>query len=434
VWVVYFSLAALPMYGLGQSLIPAGELGRRRYTFWLLTVYVASGLGLLLTTCFLGLRRYLRQRRVHMPAAMTAAWLTMGGVLIALLLAAGALLPRPEAEYPLIDLRALTSQERGASRFATRGDTAGKGEGRPGAGDKKGEQGAADGKGGKGQGEGKEKGDGGSGKEKGDGGQGKEKGDGAKGSGGDKKADNRDAPDPKSADQPKPQTRDAQRKAAERKSGEKTDTKSESQSDSGNSSAPNPPTPSGFASFFHTLAAVLKWVLFVAIALAVLFVLLRSFLQFLANFTGWAQNLLDSLRNFWDALFGRRGRARGAEPEAEPGAPPGPPPPPFHSFANPFATGGAGRWPLRKLLGYTFAAFEAWARERGLGRHPGETPLEFADRVGGEVPGLEAQARAFAALYARSLYAAGGPPADALDTVRQFWDRLEVVVEQPLSA
>src|SRR5205823_863012 len=79
VWVVYFSLAALPLFGLGQSLIPPEEDGRRRYTFWLLTVYVASGLGLLLTTCFLGLRRYLRQRRLKMPAAMTGTWLTVGG-------------------------------------------------------------------------------------------------------------------------------------------------------------------------------------------------------------------------------------------------------------------------------------------------------------------------------------------------------------------
>src|SRR5207249_3942069 len=54
VWVVYFSLAALPLFGLGQSLIPAGDLAQRRYTLWLMVCYVGSGLGLLLTTSFLG--------------------------------------------------------------------------------------------------------------------------------------------------------------------------------------------------------------------------------------------------------------------------------------------------------------------------------------------------------------------------------------------
>src|SRR5215831_9455839 len=96
-WVVYFSLAALPLFGLGQSLIPAEEEGRRRYTFLLMAVYVASGLGLLLTTCFLGLRRYLRQRNLKMPAKMVGSWLTLGGGLIAVLLVIGAVLPRPNS-------------------------------------------------------------------------------------------------------------------------------------------------------------------------------------------------------------------------------------------------------------------------------------------------------------------------------------------------
>jgi hypothetical protein len=430
VWVVYFSLAALPLYGLGQSLIPPDEVGRRRYTFWLMTVYVASGLGLLVTTCFLGLRRYLRQRKLHMPAAMTGAWLTMGGVMIAVLLAAGALLPRPDAEYPLVDVRSLFSPERSASRFATKGDSPAKGEGRPGEAGKKGEQGGTRGKGEKGQGEGQEKGDGGSGKDKGDGGQGDQK-DGDKGSGGDKKADRRDASDPKSADKAKSQARDDRTAKESREKGSDRD----SDRQSGSSSSSSAPPTSGVSALFQKLAAVLKWVLFAVIALVVLFVILRAVLQFLANFTGWAQDLLNSLRNFWDALFGRRrGRGRAAGGEAAASAPPAPPPRPFSSFPNPFATGEAGRWPPRKLLGYTFAAFEAWARERGLGRHPGETPLEFADRVGGEVPGLEAQARAFAAVYARALYAAGGPPAGTAEAVRAFWGRLEVVTEQPLSA
>src|SRR5262249_28163183 len=78
VWVVYFSLAALPLFGLGQSMVPSLDAARRRYVFLLLLAYVAAGLGLLLTTSFLGLRRYLRQRKLEMPLTMTGVWLGVG--------------------------------------------------------------------------------------------------------------------------------------------------------------------------------------------------------------------------------------------------------------------------------------------------------------------------------------------------------------------
>src|SRR5207253_7389121 len=120
-WVVYFSLVALPIFGLFQALIPAEDGGRRRYTFILMAVYVACGLGLLLTTCFLGLRRYLRQRQLEMPAAMTGAWLTGGGGLVLALLVLGMFLPRPYPEYPIFDLYGAGSAKRKASNYAMKG-------------------------------------------------------------------------------------------------------------------------------------------------------------------------------------------------------------------------------------------------------------------------------------------------------------------------
>ena len=70
----------------------------------LLCVYTASGLGLLLSTSFLGLRRYLRQRRQEMPLAMVNLWLGIGGVLIVGVMLAAMLLPRPNAEYAISEL------------------------------------------------------------------------------------------------------------------------------------------------------------------------------------------------------------------------------------------------------------------------------------------------------------------------------------------
>ncbi len=104
VWVVYFSLASLPIFGIGQLCIPASNQSSRRYVFGLLAVYVACALGLLLTTSFLGLRRYLRQKRLEMPPILAGSWLAIGGLMIVGLLLFVALLPRPNPEYAISEL------------------------------------------------------------------------------------------------------------------------------------------------------------------------------------------------------------------------------------------------------------------------------------------------------------------------------------------
>ncbi len=118
VWVVYFSLAALPIFGVGQTFIAAENTASRRYAFVLLCVYVASAMGLLLTTSFLSLRRYLRQRRLEMPLTMAGTWLATGAILIVSLVALTALVPRPNAEYQISALPALGSEEHDASKTA----------------------------------------------------------------------------------------------------------------------------------------------------------------------------------------------------------------------------------------------------------------------------------------------------------------------------
>ncbi|MBS0261524.1 MAG: hypothetical protein JSS02_06160, partial [Planctomycetes bacterium] len=131
-WIVYFSLAALPLFGLGQLLIPAHETDRRAYAFQLLMVYVASALGLLLTTSFLGLRRYLRQRRLQMPTAMAATWVAMGAGLALILLLLALLIPRPQGEYTISQwIDKVDNRVREASRFAVIREGQGQGAGRP---------------------------------------------------------------------------------------------------------------------------------------------------------------------------------------------------------------------------------------------------------------------------------------------------------------
>jgi hypothetical protein len=439
VWIVYFALAALPLFGLGQALIPAGEVGRRQYAFWLMGLYLASSLGLLLTTNFLGLRRYLRQRKLQMPRAMVGVWLTLGGGLVLALLLAGALLPRPESEYSLINFTPAGTKERDASNLAFKGDSPGKGEGRAsneasanekddgsGSGNAAGEKGAKGGKdkGGGNSGQGKDKGKGGSQ-------QGKDKSGGdSKGKSGNDQGNSKGKGNDNAAAK-KNDNGNQENNGSSRESEQKLNTDKGARSGQGGSSAPRVST-SGLTKVLGSLGPILKWIVFAALAVAVLVFVLRGGLRYLANFTQWARDLLNALRRLWESLFGW-----GVRPEEEilvedPGG--GPPPRPFTAYRNPFADGSSERRSPRELLQYSFAALQAWAWEHDLGRQTGETPLEFADRLGGEIPPLETAVRRLAALYARATYGKEGVPGNTVDVVRQFWQRLEQTAEQPLSA
>jgi hypothetical protein len=424
VWVVYFSLAALPLYGLGQSLIPPEDTARRRYVFWLMTIYVASGLGLLLTTCFLGLRRYLRQRKATMPKAMTGVWLLTGVTFILLFLVLGVVLPRPSPEYALVKLPwQPNSQKREASRSAVRGNEAGEGEGRPGAEGKKDEQAGAEGNQGKQQGEpgrvSARRGEPGRvSARRTEGGQGEKNG--KRAAKGDKKGQSARNQGGRPGERPK----------QENKAGGGTDRKQDSDQRQG-SKSPTPSSPS-LPQLSGQLARILKWIVLIVFGLVIAFLLLRALLRFLANFTGWASQLLDSLRAFWESLWGRR-KVQGEEAAGEGGERPFPPVP-FSSFADPFQGGRAERMSPAELVRYSFEALQAWAQERKLARQPGETPLEFVARLAGEAPVLEESMTRLADYYTGLAYARRRLGDECRQPLREFWQVLIEVAERPLSA
>ncbi|MCC6418357.1 MAG: DUF4129 domain-containing protein [Gemmataceae bacterium] len=408
VWVVYFSLATLPLFGLGQILISADadRTTEERnavsgYSFFLMVIYVASGMGLLATTSFLNLRRYLRQRGVKMPAAVTGVWLLMGAGLIVGLLAVSAFLPRPTAEYRrfLEWTGAVGSPERDASDHATRGDGAGKDRGTVGS--DKGKAAKSAGKEAKAVKDARGTSKDGKGADKG--GEGRDRGKGA------------DKKDTRAKGQG-----DKQFKGE--KQGEKRD--------GGQEGAEEPSTPRGpDLRLSPDLVAALKWIVGIVVARVVLFYVLRSGLRWLANFTEWARRLLDALRTFWEGLWG--GGSAGSTAEAEAARQP---PKPFTLFRDPFLNGAADTMAPAELVQYSFDALEAWTRERKLGRETGETPLEFARRVGAEYPALEDAARRLTNLYAGLAYADQAFPRDGRDTLRRYWRLLADAVERPMSA
>jgi Domain of unknown function (DUF4129) len=397
-WVIYFSLAALPLFGLGQSLIPVEAEDRRRYAFWLMTIYVASGLGLLLTTSFLGLRRYLRQRKLKMPPALSGVWLSMGAALIVVLLVLGTFLPRPQSEYPLIEFTPAGSPDAEASERAMRGENAGKDKGRGGGDEKEDDQKNSEGKDGRPPDQEKDQ-------------QGK---DGS-------------AKDDRAKDGAAKESGEKDKDGAGQRDKEKNGQKGSSSRSSQRSSS----SPRGLTSFLGNLGPILKWIVFALVALVVLVVLLRNGLKFLANFFEWARHLLDSLGNLFAGLFGGGGeRVSGETVETERKAADRP----YATFHNPFHDGRAGRMSVKELLCYSFAALQSWARERGYPRQQGETPLEFAARLCDEQPALEAPVRRLTNLYVRAVYAPEVLPDTCVELVEQFWGQLESATDRPLSA
>jgi hypothetical protein len=415
-------------------------MDRRRHVFWLMGIYVGSGLGLLLTTAFLGLRRYLRQRNLQMPLAMTSVWLGIGTVLIAVLIVAAALLPRPASETPLFSLAKLGGEREG-SKYDVLGGKGGKGEGKAADEESKDDQKAKEGPDGQ-----KDKnaeqtrsGDGKNGADnKGDsksGGQGDQKGDpkgdsSSKDESGDRKGD----PDSKNGDKKKDPNADKSKtpdKSKEASGGSSSGDSSKPKEGKRESSTSKTPPNVKMPSWLNRVLTVLKWIVFAVLALIVVIVILRQGLSFLANFTTWARNLLNALHALWARLFG----GGVTQPKEEPSiVEPELVLRPFAAFHNPFRDGSAAKRSPRELVRYSFAALQAWAFERGLARADDETPLEFANRLGEELPALDEDVRKLAILYARVVYARGSLPAGSPAIVEQFWNQLEAMVEQPMSA
>ncbi len=466
VWVVYFSLVALPLFGIGQRFIPVGDVESRRSAFWLLTTYVASGLGLLMTTSFLGLRRYLRQRRLEMPIEMAGVWLCVGTVMIVALLIACNVLPRPNPAYSVTDIslqvgspedlqpnrHAIGSDgvhdEHGESRSAsvdeeaTDGEASGKNAkrkggktGSKGSGgeteSKDGSQGNSenDHKGPKRDGEGKQ--DGGESGNKQDQGNRKDSGESqSKDSQG-----NREDPGDSSTGEPgendseeSTEHDEAEGSQDESDGQNRTGTEaSESEDQEQSQSGRQSDTQSDSSRFSPSrmlnsltggipqMLKVLYWLIFLAI---IGYFVWRYRTQVLAAITGFIQ----SIRELLDRLFGGR---RAAQASAEAAAAELPPPPrPFADYADPFTTGTAASYTPQQLVAYTFEAVEAWAREHGCERGAEQTPHEFASHVAARAALVGAEARTLADLYCAEAYSKESLSRTSVQGLARLWQVL----------
>ena len=480
-WVVYFSLAALPLYGFGQVWIPATDVASRHFAFQCLLVYVGAALGLLLMTSFLGLRRYLRQRNIEMPTAMAATWVGMGSAIAVGILVVALLLPRPQGDYSIAEAIDYVSEEvQEASDWAFLDDDGGEGEGQQsGPADAEAEQGSATDPDQQGQPGGDQPGnqeaqddqqnaqDGDGGKQEGDGDNGKQsddkQGDGQQGEGeksnGKQTAQNDEQgsktkssqnDQQASSDGKKPdddQKQDGQQTAQSEDSNDKqqgeTGEASEEQSDeqmaqnaaeesseeSAEENSGEKETAETESSDTSTPESDSSWMDSLAENMGTLF----KWLVYAAMAAGVIYMAIKNwpavspfFRNLWAellAMFGRKPAASVAEGE-EASDEPVALPRPFSAFSDPFRSGKAAQSSPGELVRYTFEALQAWAFENKCGRTPDQTPMEFGQRLQSRRLKLSAEAHEVSLLYAQVAYGGHRPDDASVAKLRKLWRKL----------
>lgn len=379
-WVIYFALGSLPVFGVGQWTIPLSDHEARGYAFVLAFLFVASALVLLLTTSFLGLRRYLRQRRLVMPATMAGSWMAWGGGILAVVLLGSLLLPRPRGAEVLASL-GLGIRERAAkaSEYAWMKGQAADGEGR-----RIGKKSDARQKAGEGQ-EGSAGGTKGAAENAADGRSGTTR-DGEANGGGD--GDGGSSKDGTAADGKG--ASDGQAQSGARESG------------GGRSSASTNPLESVAGTTNGAQSIRLLSYLLGAAVLAYLLVRYgRQWLEALRR--GWTQRR----KTAPSVPSGTAQRSRA-----------------FTDFPDPFASGLAQQMSPAELTAYTFDALQAWAADAGRGRREEQTPMEFGESLVMGTPEWEAEIRGTVRLYLGVAYGGVKPAAEATDVLRRLWAAL----------
>ncbi|MBM3964122.1 MAG: DUF4129 domain-containing protein [Planctomycetes bacterium] len=102
VWILYFALLAIPVFGLGQLFIQAAPT--RKLAFVCMIAYLFSALSLLVVISLLSLRKYVRQRGVEMEGTLSAKWLAAGISATLGLIILMAILPFPMLSSNIMEL------------------------------------------------------------------------------------------------------------------------------------------------------------------------------------------------------------------------------------------------------------------------------------------------------------------------------------------
>jgi len=363
-WLLYYSLAALPIFGLGQTLLPAGDLAARHRGFLHLFFYLAAALGLLSTTSFLGLRRYLRQRYLVMPGNVALGWIQFGVAGAALVLGLSLLLPRPGAGEAWGALRYhVDYQLRRASDYATRFNPHGSGSGR--AGHEPPPSGQPE----------------------------------------------NQPPPPGAAAGPNPNEHTGPNGHGDQPAQANPNPGSPEGKAGGGASpennAPDLSAPAG------SLYLWLKTLFYVVMAIGAVWLCYR----YRAVISIMLRSIWTAIRNFIAQLLGlfqSSPKAPAVMTQAREVRP-------FKTFKNPFLTGGDRVWPPEQLIIYSYDALRSWAQEQEAPPGSPQTPREFCRQLGGELPAAASALEHLAFLYGHVAYGASLPGNFDREQLRSLW-------------
>jgi hypothetical protein len=457
--VVYFSLAALPIFGLLQGFIPTSDTEGRGRAFLCLIAYVGAGLGLLLTTSLLGLRRYLRQRQVEMPAEMTATWIAVGAALIGIVLVLSTILPRSAHELQLGKSPITFTSGDQTARRGGWGKEGAKGDQQLGQADNKKEQnpsgdpGEREQQGGKPdpnakqsdqsdgddkqgnskQAQGDAKGKGANPNQKGQDDQSdsetSESQDDRNGNSNERKNGQENGPDRDDQGNQARQNNDPNRQPKQRDQDQQQNQPNgpaRNQNQQANENGPrregNSASPSQPVKFnFDPTATVpfLSWLLKVLVLAAIAIGLLYCAVRYRREFFSGLRQLFAEIANLWRRLFGGASAAEAAIDETSIVREKR-----FSELTNPFRRGGGGL-ESRVLVQQTFSALEAWARDHGIPREKEQTAHEFADALSRRVSELATESKWLADCYSRAAYSSEEVSAQSQSSLAAVWQRME---------
>ncbi|HEY1786728.1 MAG TPA: DUF4129 domain-containing protein [Verrucomicrobiae bacterium] len=360
-WVVYFSLAALPLFGIGQLLLPGGDLAARRAGFAHLFIYMAAAFGLLLVTSFLGLRRYLRQRHLQMPMAIAFGWVRFGAYVAAFVLLTALLLPRPGASDAWMTLRYQVDYRlHQASNFAMRFSPHGTGQGR-------------------------------SGNEPGN-----------------------PRNNPTANSQPPNQTDSGKTPGSGQSSSPgKSPHPGNQHSGQSQNQTPPPQPPPLSTPFTNPWYNWFKILFFIVLALLFVWWIFRQRSLIVQAIKSIIASIMDFFRN----LFGFRFLRKPAVPA------PGKNQirRPFSAFQNPFLTGKEQSWSQTQLILYSYEGLRAWAEEHGAKPRPEQTAREFCLELIGSYPEIKSELKHLSLLYGRTAYGMEEVANQNLEPLKELW-------------
>ena len=458
VWVLYFALLALPLFGLGQLIVQNPE--DRSWAFKCLFLYLLCSLCLLVLIALLSLRKYLRERGVPMETSFAIRWLAIGMLSVFAMLCVLSLLPLPGKSLLSMDMpfRITSRDDLKTSRWGWGPEGVPKEGGKPGqpqdggkpqgepapkqpnvgpenqrqpgaveqASGKQGDGKQGDGKQGEGkQGEGKQgEGKQGEGKQgngkQGDGKQGEGKQGEGKQSEGQKQGVSSEGPKNKQTDQAsKGEKGDSQnedeRDGKTEEKGEKQDQqKQQEPGNAGNQPKPQEqqqaPPPTQSMSIQWNFSAAFQWLAMFVLAIVAVVFGIRYRQQLLQAWT--------EFRDWLNALLGRKTRIQ--VPVVDENVTLIEDPfPPFQSFGNPFTAGN--RWTREQIVRHMYRATVSWGYEHRVVRRDDETPEEFMRRLARRFPQQQELLSMLGQLYNRIAYARGTVRNEEMKPMGDLW-------------